>query len=122
LEQSQALARRARQDRLLTVRLILLQALLIVKELFPTDIPRVVVLQADAPVGHRHRVLPWVNLALGADLPPILETAEDILPGIGRVLQQAQHPAVRQAAPDQLPIPGSPRSEEHTSELQSRGQ
>src|SRR5215467_4808327 len=108
LEQRQAFARRARQDRLLTVGAILLQALLIVQELFPTDIARVVVLQADAPVGNRHRVLPGMNLSFQADLPPILITAEDVPAGIGRVLEQAQHPAVRQTAPDQFPIPGSP--------------
>jgi len=108
LEQRQAFARRPRQDRLLTVGAILLQALLIVKELFPTDVSLVVVLQADAPVGHRHRVLPVMNLTFRADLPPVLITAEDVPAGIGGVLEQAQHPAVGQAAPDQLPVPCSP--------------
>src|ERR1039458_6773592 len=96
LEQRQAFARRARQDRLLTVGAILLQALLIVKELFPTDVPLVVALQADAPVGHRHRLLPVTKLTFRADLPPVLITAEDVPAGIGRVLEQAQHPAMRQ--------------------------
>ena len=48
-----------------------------------------------------------MNLTFRADLPPILITTEDVPAGIGRVLEQAQHPAVRQAAPDQLPLPYS---------------
>ena len=108
LEQSQAFASGTGQHHLLTVRAVLLQPLLVLKEFFQGDVPFVVLFQADAPVRHSDRVHPFMNLALGADLAAILVTTEDVHPGIRRVLEDTQHPAVRQAPPNNLAIPRSP--------------
>jgi hypothetical protein len=65
----------------------------------------VVLLQTDAPVGHGNRLHSFPNFAIEVDLTAILVTAEDIDARIGWILQDPQHAAVAQPAPDNLAIP-----------------
>jgi hypothetical protein len=105
LQQGQAFACWAAQKRLLAVSAVLIQALLVLKELFPSDVAFVVLRQADVPVSHSDRVHPFLNLTRGVNLTAPVITAKDVPPCIGRILEDAQHTAVCQTTPYNLAIP-----------------
>jgi hypothetical protein len=50
------------------------------------DISLVVLLQTDAPVGHRNRLHSFPNFAVEVDLATILVTAKNVDPRIGGIL------------------------------------
>src|SRR5215469_10964047 len=86
---------------------VLLQTLQIGKKFFLRNVALVVIGQPDSPVGHGHCLHLLPNLALCADLHAILKATENIHPRIRGILEYAQHTAVGQPTPDQLPVPSS---------------
>ena len=77
------------------------------QKLFPSDIPLMVLFQADAPSGHGHRLHALANFTFGTDLPPILITTKDIHPRIRWIPEHAEHTPVRQPPPNDAAVPSS---------------
>src|SRR5215469_5199363 len=86
---------------------VLLQTLQIGKKLFLRNVAFMVLGYANSPVGHGHGLHLLANVTLCADLHTILIATENIHSCIRGVLEDAQHTAVGQPPPDQLPIPSA---------------
>jgi hypothetical protein len=83
------------------------QAHLVGQESIPADVARMMALQHDRPFLAWRLDLPGVDDPVAVDPALIMEAAEDVRSGVGRIGQQLHRPPVGQAIPTDLAGPSS---------------